>query len=454
MLHATVATISLLVAWQAQPPSRPELKVDEASRATGWLAPTKVRLDFPDRTLADIVEGLNAQGPAMLAIGGSPRNRLPGAEARPEPPPLRYSIVEPGPATFWEAVDRACRAARTWPTSGNAPTGGRRILLIPASDEPGFACSDGAFRVVVTSASYSSRFQFAPYLYDLPGPEPPRADGSSRRPELTVNAFVMAEPRLRIVGPVELVVSEATDDRGRSLIPKTPWQVSLTKPAGRSYPNQEHVGISLLPLDDPGRKIKRLAGRIVLEVSEDRDGAARRACRRAVRLRRHAAAVRIVSARGARQNKARGPSHHSRHANRPPGRADRGSAPAAGAGTFPENRSRYEHANRSKALLAARPPRAPRWRAWATWVSCRGSGRSRPARRSWTPRSSGSSPRSSRPSGCSRTPRASGCSRRSPARIKKGLSYQEVLAALLLAGRAERPADGRTSGSSSTRCSW
>jgi hypothetical protein len=275
MFHATIAAMSLLLAAQAptQPPSpsppRPEVKAEVADDASGWLAPTRVRLDFRDRTLAEVVEGLNAQGPAMLALQPM-RARAPKTT---EPVMPRYSIVEPAPVTFWEAVDRVARATRAWPTSGNAPRGGRAILLVPASEESGFACHDGAFRLVLTGTSYSSRFQFTPHFYNQPGLEQPRGDGSSRDPKLAANLLIMAEPRLKIVGPVELVVSEATDDRGRSLIPATPWREALKKPPGRSYPNQEHIQIGLRPLDDPGRKIKRLVGHVVLEVAQDREAA-------------------------------------------------------------------------------------------------------------------------------------------------------------------------------------
>ena len=126
--------------------------------------------------------------------------------------------------------------------------------------------------MVLTGTSYVSNFQFAPHFLNQPGLEQPRADGSSRRSVVNFNLTIMAEPRLQIIRPVELVVREAADDRGRSLIPAVPWRESLSKSPARSFPNQEHVWIGLKPLDDPGKRIKRLAGSVTLEVSPSLPG--------------------------------------------------------------------------------------------------------------------------------------------------------------------------------------
>lgn len=259
MWHGMVASLALLVAAQVEP------KTERADTAGGPLAPTRIRLDFQDKTLAEIVDGVNAQAPATLAL--QPESRGFPAESTPETPPRRYALREPEPVTFWEAVDRIGRATQTWPVSGNRPGGGLGILLAPASADRGFACSEGAFRVVLTGTGYSSQFQFAPYFDNQPGLEQPKADGSSRRPRLTASLTIMAEPRLTIIRPVELVVREAIDDRGRSLIPAAPWRQPLEKGPGRSYPNQEYVGVPLTPLRDPGRRIRHLAGSVTIDAA-------------------------------------------------------------------------------------------------------------------------------------------------------------------------------------------
>lgn len=264
MSHAMITAMALLLAAQF----RPSDKAEQASEAKGWLAPTRIRLDFEDRTLAEIVNGINAQRPVMLAIRPEPR----GFPGQPVPPPGRYSLRESAPVTFWEAIDRVGRATQTWPASGNMPNRELGILLDPASPNRGFVSNDGAFRVVVSGTYYHSNFQFAPYFYHQPGFEQPRPDGSSRRPVLSAQLTVMAEPRLRIVRPVELIVREAVNDRGRSLIPATPWRQALEPSPGQSDANQQYVPIPLTPLDDPGKRIKRLAGSISIDVADRKPG--------------------------------------------------------------------------------------------------------------------------------------------------------------------------------------
>jgi hypothetical protein len=263
MSSAMVTSIALLVAAQAGAGG----EAVKASQARGWLAPTRVRLDFRDRTLAEIVEGINAQGPAMLAIRPLSRGR--SREAEPVPPPPRYSLSEPGPVTFWEAVERVGRTTETRPVTGNVRGPDPGIVLYAASADRGFACNEGAFRVSLRRVVYVSRFRFAHRAIGEPDPEPPKPDGSSRRPVVSAHLLVTAEPRLKVHGPVELILREAIDDRGRSLIPSVPWRRSLRNPPSRSgFPNQESIAIPLAVPNDPGRRIKRLAGSVSVEVSE------------------------------------------------------------------------------------------------------------------------------------------------------------------------------------------
>src|SRR5262245_7786299 len=172
MLHAIVTSAALLLAAQ----TGAEVKAEKASEANGWLGPTRVRLDFTDRTFTELVDGLNAQQPAMLGIDPA-FDRLPHDPGVP-PPSGRYTIREWSPVTFWEAVERVGRATETRPVPGNLPRYRVGILLAPSSAHRGFACSDGVFRIVLTRLIYGSDFRFLPRSYDEPAPERPRTDGS------------------------------------------------------------------------------------------------------------------------------------------------------------------------------------------------------------------------------------------------------------------------------------
>jgi hypothetical protein len=258
MLHAMVTSMAMLVVAQAQA----DVKTEKASDARGLLRPSEIRLDFQDRTLAEIVDGINAQAPGSVAIRPGRTNRFSGQE----PAPRRFSIRE--------AIDRVGRATQTRPNSE-----GSSIRLVPASPDRGFAYNDGAFRVIVRGTSYSSAYQFAPHFFLIRehGLEQPRRDGSSRRPVLFAQLTVTAEPRLKVHGPVELVVVEAVDERGRTLLDVIPWRQSLKNPQKRftGFPNEEHLTMSLKALDDPGKRIKRLRGSVSLEVSAPAPGSPR-----------------------------------------------------------------------------------------------------------------------------------------------------------------------------------
>jgi hypothetical protein len=263
MCYSTVLSMLLLMAAQVQ--------AEKASEAGGALAASQIRLNAREKTLAEIVDGINAQGPEMLAVFREPHD-LPQA-AKPISREARYSFGERGPVTFWEAVDRIGSATQTFPISGNMPSHKLGVILKPASVKRGFACNDGAFRVMVTGTHYTSNFWFSPIFYNQPGIEQPKTDGSSRRPILAAALLIMAEPRIRIVRPVELVVREALDDRGRNLIPAVPWRQSLSQGPARSFPNQEFVPVPLKPMDDAGERIKHVAGSVIIEAADGRAGA-------------------------------------------------------------------------------------------------------------------------------------------------------------------------------------
>jgi len=263
MFYAMVTSMALIAVGQA------DVKAEKASEAKGVLRPTEIRLDFQDRTLAEIVEGINAQAPGLVALRPEARNRLPGEQPKPALPPRRFSLRESEPVSFWEAIDRVCRATETLPVSGDSANGGLCISIVPASPDRGFVCNDGAFRVVVSGTSYSSAFQFAPYFFHQPGLEQPKRDGSSRRPVVSAHLTVTAEPRLNIHGPVAMLVRDAVDDRGRSLLDVVPWRQSWKNPSGgpKGLPNEEQFAVPMKALDDPGKVIKRLKGSLSVEVS-------------------------------------------------------------------------------------------------------------------------------------------------------------------------------------------
>jgi hypothetical protein len=268
---AALLSLALLAAAQGQPPA--QVKTEKASETKGALRPIEVRLDFQDRTLAEIVAGINAQGPKMLAIDDVAMHY---AEISPL---RRFTVRAPGPLTFWEAVDRIAAATETRPVGGRGSASVPCIGLVPASRDRGFVCHDGAFRIAVTGTSYERTIQLAPLNPSerpVPGAYRPRD-----KTYLAVHLAVLSEPRLLILFYQDLVIREATDERGRSLIPVVPWRLSLKDswnhapkeprlPDVRLVPDGTEISIPLELLNEPARRIKRLRGSISVGVASGR----------------------------------------------------------------------------------------------------------------------------------------------------------------------------------------
>ena len=231
-----------------------------------WREPNAaslIRLDVADQPLISVVEGFGFPSPSRLAWHpNTPRFRPAAARHVPRIGP-RHLLGGDRPRRTRNA-DLACLGQHAQPRPGHPPRPG---LARPRIREQRRSLPRGRQRDVLPS-----NFQFAPYFYNQPGFEQPKADGSSRQPYLAAQLMVMAEPRLRIVSPVELIVREAVDDRGRSLIPVTPWRQALKPSPGQSYPNQQYVPIPLEILADPGKQIKRLAGSVSIDVADRKPG--------------------------------------------------------------------------------------------------------------------------------------------------------------------------------------
>jgi hypothetical protein len=267
MLRTTAMPVGLLISVafvgaRAQPQA--EVEAEKASEAKGLLRPIKVQLDFRDRTLVEIVDGINAQGPKMLAIDPKSNDLARGAYRN-----RRFTLRAPEPLSFWEAVDRVACATETRPVEGKHPDKEFRVVLVPATRDRGFGCNDGAFRIAVSETSYERNIQLAP-LHQFERPIPGVREPSDQT-YLAVHLVVLGEPRFWIRFYYDLVIREAIDERGRSLIPTVPWRLSLkdawqhrpNDPEAaqvRAYANHMKLAIPLKLLDDPGKRIKRLRG--------------------------------------------------------------------------------------------------------------------------------------------------------------------------------------------------
>jgi hypothetical protein len=274
MSYLLVSAIAVLTAGQAQLENRPAA----SSGAGNSLQPSQVRLEFDNHTLVEIADGVSAQGPSSVVV------RAGSVSIGPVPPKLspqlrRFRVREPGPVTFWVAIDRVCRTTSSWPWVESAPApAGReavpRVVLSPASPDAGFVCNDGAFRIVVTNLFYARNIVLAPPF--LPAAEPVGRSTPSDSATFAAELVVMAEPRLRIQRVGNLKIRRAIDDLGHNLMPASP--------EGKQPPNVPAGVISVdgssiwLPIalaypEDPGKLITRLAGRVSADISGRAAGA-------------------------------------------------------------------------------------------------------------------------------------------------------------------------------------
>lgn len=231
--------------------------------------PSMVKLDFEQKTVAEVIRAIDAAGPNRIAIDFTTAGRLgprgPRGPERPEDTRL-FRFHEDKPITFWSALDQICRAGQLMPELQTMPA--RRIALRPASHDRPFVSIDGSFRASISSVSYSRGIEFSPYFTvppDRPN-APTSAAGSGER--FAVNVIVLPEPRLNPQGFVALTVLEAVDDRGHSLVSAdSARQGPENSPAHGQRGREIFMPVLLRYPDQSGKRIKRLKLVATLDVA-------------------------------------------------------------------------------------------------------------------------------------------------------------------------------------------
>jgi hypothetical protein len=241
-----------------EPPERIEVATGELSRAS------RVRLDFADRPLEEVLREFGAPAPSRLAWHPD----TPQAYRR-----HRLTIREAAPLPFWTAIDRLCRAGELKYATGS-PNGRMdlglplfRLFLAPGSETCPRA-DDGPLRLEVIYLEHSRKVNLVPNRPDekTPPAYAPPLFGELRE-EFRIDFHLLAEPRLLISRVGSPLITEAVDDRGQPLPPGDRRDVWYPP----SYPGslgsaQGCVGcvLRLRHPERPGKVIKRL--RMILPV--------------------------------------------------------------------------------------------------------------------------------------------------------------------------------------------
>ncbi len=243
--------------------------------------PTMIRLDFRTRPLGEVVDALNDRYDLGLSLrlGPAPAPGLrifgPGQPDRLRE--LRNREIRPKaarPLPFWEAIDRLCEAGAL--RYGISPrrgflTGRGSLILMADRTGRGPISDSGPFRVQITWAH-------PVFGRDIPfDPAPPRRGATPGAGDLSVPLAVLPEPGLMLRRNGAVSVTEATDERGRSLLaPSAPAEVK-PGPANRSLQAMDEgdaiqVSAILVAPDPPATVIRRLRGKVpVIAVARGSD---------------------------------------------------------------------------------------------------------------------------------------------------------------------------------------
>lgn len=260
---------------------------------TGLMVqPTRVKLEYRDRTIAEVAKSLGDQ--AGLTINLIPEG--PAWNAR------RITLVEAAPVPLWEALDAFGRVAQVHLLPGAQGMGivGQAsqpavINAISATTPPGPSDVSGPFRVSASKLRYARERDFTPGLGGMPGmvvnngvviPRPPvppaqgAGGGDDGAAGVAVETFfidlqLMAEPRMTIAQEGLPRLTEAVDEKGRSLLPPesgNPFHHysgynAMPIPGGSSV----QLSFPLSMPSAPGANIKRLKGSIPVVVMARKD---------------------------------------------------------------------------------------------------------------------------------------------------------------------------------------
>ena len=245
----------------------------ESARAA---RPTMLRLDFRNRPLGEVIDGLNERhdlglslrlGPVprrgMMIVDPGPPNRLKELRDR------AITLEAARPLPFWEAIDRLCNAgALRYDTAFRQGFGAGPGFMVLMADRIGRGpvSDSGPFRVQITGihSVFERDFTF----------DADQAQRAAKPPgagDLTVMLAVLPEPGLMLLQNGAVIVTEAIDDRGRSLVPSAPAQVDRSVQV-MTGPSVIQVNVVLAAPDPPGTVIRRLRGKVpVIAVTRNSD---------------------------------------------------------------------------------------------------------------------------------------------------------------------------------------
>jgi hypothetical protein len=239
--------------------------------ADRFARPTMIQFDIRTRPFGELVDALNERydlglslrlgpdpGRRMIVFDRGAPDRLQELRARE----IRTRAARPLP--YWQAIDRLCDAGDVrygMSPGGEIGTIWSALVLMADRTGRGPVSDSGPFRVQIT-------WIHPVFDGDFPFGRAPRARGA--RPPgvsgMTVPLAVLAEPGLMLRRKGAVVVTEATDDQGRSLLLGAAAEPAPGEAGGFRQARYEGDAIqvnALLAAPDPApTAIRRLRGKV------------------------------------------------------------------------------------------------------------------------------------------------------------------------------------------------
>jgi hypothetical protein len=253
------------------------------------VQPTTVRLDYRDRTLAEVAADLGARGGFELKL--QPEND-PRWHSR------RVTLQSSGPVPLWRAIEDLCREGgfqvnQSFQMIGVGGQANRQPVINLMAANSGYVPADvrGPFRIAPTRLDYQRARVFNPAAPQagglfvpangmvvrmgpngLPAPPggPPAAVPGVAQESFSLQLELLAEPRMSIVqdGPLKLI--EAVDDKGQSLVPPEANEAMYRYAAYNGMnPNGStnlQLPLALSMPAEPGKKIGRLKATVPVKI--------------------------------------------------------------------------------------------------------------------------------------------------------------------------------------------
>jgi hypothetical protein len=244
-----------------------------------------VKLNFRDRTIADVVRHLTSRSGKSVSVWGTVAKGL-GGISDTSWRDRRVSLEAPEAVPFWEAIDRLSAAGRvgyrlaTYGDLGAESTG--VVFEGPAEPRDDPVQYSGPFRVSLAGVHQHREVVFVkgawvqvyPSGYAVLAPAAELATTPRDGGPLYAEIRVMAEPGLicRRNGPLSAL--EAADDRGRSLAgppvstSQEPWVPYSVFEGGISPPLR--LPLQRQVTDPKSKSIRRISGKIPVELARVR----------------------------------------------------------------------------------------------------------------------------------------------------------------------------------------